>query len=314
MKKNFAALLCAFVVLLAAACPALAAEPTDALKQCDATQTPAPTAVYPVEVHASEENGVCRLEKVYQLSASDDPSVIPTAAFEREGRRYELLDLLKKDQSRTDTKTHTEVQTLHTSTKDMAAILKLLKAELEVTTEDGYAGTLALDHTSIQVEAAGYGSRSYDVSATRTYPNLSDADTSLIPKSIEDGGRTLTLTDISWQNAAADSVDGCELALRYTAVATYSGTASSRYATGYVVTANYTGEVSKTASDTVVYTAVFTGTADGQAASAAKTQGFKGFSFRALAVPVISILLVLGGFLGYKAIKHYKNKKRGYEK
>ena len=31
-------------------------------------------------------------------------------------------------------------------------------------------------------------------------------------------------------------------------------------------------------------------------------------------MPIGNILLVLGGFLGYKAIKHYKNKKRGYEK
>ena len=32
---------------------------------------------------------------------------------------------------------------------------------------------------------------------------------------------------------------------RYTATASYTGTASSRYATGYTVSASYTGEVSK---------------------------------------------------------------------
>ena len=32
----------------------------------------------------------------------------------------------------------------------------------------------------------------------------------------------------------------------YTATASYTGSTSSRYATGYTVTANYAGEVSKT--------------------------------------------------------------------
>ena len=43
----------------------------------------------------------------------------------------------------------------------------------------------------------------------------------------------------------------------YTATASYTGTASSRYATGYTVTANYTGEVSKAGCNMVTYTAVF---------------------------------------------------------
>ena len=91
-------------------------------------------------------------------------------------------------------------------------------------------------------------------------PNLSDADTSLIPKTVEENGNTLQLADIAWQTAAADQMTGQDLAMRYTAVATYTGKASSRYATGHVVTANYTGDVSKTTSDVIVYTAVFSAT------------------------------------------------------
>ena len=44
---------------------------------------------------------------------------------------------------------------------------------------------------------------------------------------------------------------------RYTATASYTGTASSRYATGYTVSANYTGEVSKANCAVVTYTAIF---------------------------------------------------------
>ena len=92
---------------------------------------------------------------------------------------------------------------------------------MEYNGEDGYTGILTLDTSSVQVEAAGYGSRSYDVSATRTYPNLSDADTSLIPKTVEENGNTLQLADIAWQTAA-DQMTGQDLAMRYTAVATYT--------------------------------------------------------------------------------------------
>ena len=71
-----------------------------------------------------------------------------------------------------------------------------MDAELEVTTEDGYTGTLHLDHTTVQVTTDGYATKTGSVSATRSYPNLSEADLSLIPKTIEDKGRTLTLADV----------------------------------------------------------------------------------------------------------------------
>lgn len=121
---------------------------------------------------------------------------------------------------------------------------------MEVTTEDGYTGVLTLDTASIKVEAAGYKSSSRTVTATRSYPNLSDADTSLIPKTIEDGGRTMTLADVQWQEAGGF----------FHATASYTGTATSKYATGYTVTAEYAGEVVKTIAGETVYTAVFSGT------------------------------------------------------
>ena len=88
------------------------------------------------------------------------------------------------------------------------------------------------------------------LSATRTYPSLSDADSSLIPKTITDGGRTLTLADVQWLEAGEF----------YNATASYTGTATSKYATGYVITAEYAGEVVKTISGEMIYTAVFSGT------------------------------------------------------
>ena len=47
------------------------------------------------------------------------------------------------------------------------------------------------------------------------------------------------------------------MVVRYTATASYTGSVSSRYATGYTVTADYTGEVAKTNCEIVTYTAIF---------------------------------------------------------
>lgn len=237
MKKKVAFALCTALMLCSMSVAALAAEPmTDAdtvSTMISAADTLPGVSAYPAEVRASEENGVYRLEKVYYLTAKDDPATIPTADFEREGRTYTLLDLLKNDQTETDTREHIEVVTLGSKTKDMAEILKMLEPKLEVKTEDGYEGVLSLDHTTIQVEAAGYGTSSRTVTAERTYPNLSDADVSLVPKSVNENGRTLTLADVSWQEAAVDPTDGYDIPIRYTAVASYTGTATSKYATGY---------------------------------------------------------------------------------
>jgi len=199
MKKHRRALTLASALLLALALSpgiALAADVESATQA-----VPPPAVLYPAEVQTSEENGVIRLEKVYYLSTRDDPAAIPTEDFDREGRHYTLLDVLKNDQSETDSKDYIEVITMESATKDMGEIIQTLEPEREVTTEDGYTGILKPNYTTITVEAAGYKTSSWTVSATRSYPNLSDADASLIPKSIEDKGRTLTLADVQWQEA-----------------------------------------------------------------------------------------------------------------
>ena len=311
VKKKVAFALCTALMLCSMSVAALAAEPmTEAdtvSTMISAADTLPGISAYPAEVRASEENGVYRLEKVYYLTAKDDPAAIPTADFEREGRTYTLLDLLKNDQTETDTREHIEVVTLESKTKDMAEILKMLEPKLEVETEDGYEGVLSLDHTTIQVEAAGYGTSSRTVTAERTYPNLSDADVSLVPKSVNENGRTLTLADVSWQEAAVDPTDGYDIPIRYTAVASYTGTATSKYATGYTVTADYKGDVTRTSCDTVIYTAVFS-----SVGAAASSKSGVDFNWLWLLLPVGAAALGGCGYAGYKGYRHYINKKRGY--
>lgn len=239
MKKPATLILAALMICMMT-CPALADEYTAPARSAE---------LFPSEVVETLEGDHHRLEKIYLLTAADNPSNIPTEDFEREGYHYTLLDVTRQDYTESDVKEYSETFAVTSDSKDMDAIMPMLPAAREVTTEDGYTGILTLDTSSIQVEAAGYGSSSRTVTATRSYPNLSDADSSLLPKSIEDNGRTLTLADVQWQESGG----------YYTATATYSGTATSKYATGYNVTANYAGEVVKTISGEMVYTAIFSG-------------------------------------------------------
>ena len=320
MRKRVLSMLCAVMMLCCMTGTAMAAEmletvPEEAVPLTELLEQTTPEAaptIYPAEVRASEENGIPRLEKVYYLTAKDDPASIPTADFEREGRTYTLLDILKNDQTETHTIDHIEVITQESKTKDMAEIIKVLEPELEISTEDGYTGILALDYTTIAVEAAGYKTSSRTVSATRTYPNLSDADVSLIPKSVEENGRTLTLANVDWQEAAADHADGYTLPLRYNAVATYTGTATSKYATGYTVTAEYKGEITKTSCDTIIYTVVFS-SMDAVEVAGEDSGNTAEVNWPLILIPLGAVGLGAAGYFGRKGYIHYQNKKRGYE-
>lgn len=300
MIKHLFTTLCALALITAGSIPALAAE----------ADTSESARYYPISVeeYTYEEQNEPRINKVYQLSLSDNPSGIPTKDFVRNGRLYYLLDMTRKDEVGVDTKPHTETVTRPSDTSNMEEILQGLEAELEVTTEEGYTGVLRLDHTSVQVTTDGYATKTQPLSATRSYPNLSEADVSLVPKSIEDSGRTLTLADVQWQEAGGF----------YNAAATYTGTASSKYATGYTVTADYAGEVTKTTSGTVLYTAVFGLAEEREAVTAIPQPAAEGggFDWRWLLVLPAGAGVVGLVFLGRFLLQKYKSKKdwREYNK
>ncbi len=314
MKRIFTTI-CALALITAGALPAFAAE------------SPAPPpepdqgCYYPIKVeeYTSGPLDEPRIDKVYQLSLGDDPSGIPTGDFERNGRLYYLLDMVRKDEIGVDTQTHTETVTMASDTNKMDDILQRLDAEMEFTSEDGYTGTLRLDHTSVQVTTDGYKSSTKSLSATRTYPNLSDADVSLVPKTITDNGKTLKLADVQWASTEGTDGEG-GIVTHYTATAVYSGSTTSTYATGYTITANYVGEVAKTDCQVVTYTATF-GSMEIPGESSAPETDDPGnssepnspdetpapFNWAEVKTPVmiggIVLILITGGAFAYQKIK-----------
>lgn len=217
-----------------------------------------PDAMLPVDIVIDQD--AKEIRKVYDLSPNTDPSTLPMAPFERDGLQYECTDVLREVVIGSETQTITQTETVDSSKKDMETILGLLPQDKEVTTEDGFAGTLHLVLDTIKTEPAGYSSSTQPVTATRSYPNLSSADTNHLPKTITDGGRTLTLQDVKWQTDNTYNADDYEIGDRFTAICTYGGSKTVSYVTGYTTTADYTGEVYRTGVTVIRYTVIYTGT------------------------------------------------------
>ena len=152
----------------------------------------------PNEVIKGQHGELKTIQKVYVLPKTENSDIIPTDEFTEDKVKYAFTELLTKDNSEEDVKEHIEKISIHTSSANTQTV---------ISPEDGYAGTLEFDYTTLTVTAAGYGKQSYTITESRSYPNLMDADTSLVPKTINKDGATLNLTNISWKSAASDNID-----------------------------------------------------------------------------------------------------------
>jgi hypothetical protein len=286
MKKLTAVCALALALTMALSPAAHAAEWADPAQVC-----------YPSSVTQNEDG--TEIRKFYDLSPEDDPTGIPRSDFEQDGYHYTLVDLLKQELPEHESRQHTETVTLESKNKDMASVLALLPQEKEFITDDGLSGTLTLRLDTVQVDVSGYGSSTRQVSATRSYPNLAGQDTQYIPKTIQDGGRTLTLQDVNWQTDNTGSLDGYALGDRYTAVATYTGSATSSYVKGYTVSADYTGTVSRIALNKTRYVAIFEGTPLQPVEPAADTANTAASAFHwAYVLVPLGVIAAAGGGIG----------------
>lgn len=216
-------------------------------------------ADYPSEVHHYERNHKRVIEQIYELNHDQEPSDKICEDFVQDGYFYTLESITKNTDFTVDKKEHRETVTVESKSKNIGDIMPLLAKTKAVTTVDGYNGTLSLDESSIKVEAKGYKSGSKTVRASRTYPNLLNADLAYIPKSITENGTELELADVNWQKDLTYNPDDYAIGERYFAEAVYQGTKKYSYVTGYTVTAEYTGEVAKETVQKDIYTLTFVG-------------------------------------------------------
>ena len=264
--------------------------------------TTAFAAEYPSQVSYNLNNGIFEVRKTYEMQVDEEPSAQAKQSFEQDGYSFVLTDMLRQELPEQQAKEYTETVTVSSESKELTAILPLLADTKAVTTEDGFTGTLKLDTGSITVEPAGYKNNSWTVSATRTYPNLSSMDLEYIPKTTTENGRTLNFSTVDWQTDNTENVDDDAIGDRFSAIVTYTGTASSRNVTGYTVTAQY---VEKVSLNKVQYVAVFHGTP--LVVPEVEVEEVQTMDWRYLAIPGGLILLCLAGFTAAKI----KNRKKG---
>ena len=267
--------------------------------------TTAFAAEYPSQVSYNLNNGIFEVRKTYEMQVDEEPSAQAKQSFEQDGYSFVLTDMLRQELPEQQSKAYTETVTVNSGSKELTAILPLLADTKEITTEDGFTGTLKLDTSTITVEPAGYKNNSWTVSATRTYPNLSSMDLEYIPKATTENGRTLNFSTVDWQTDNTENVDDDTIGNRFSAIVTYTGTASSRNVTGYTVTAQYSGEVEKVSLDKVQYVAVFHGTP--LVVPEVEAPEVQTMDWRYLAIPGGLALLCLAGFIAAKI----KNRKKG---
>lgn len=213
----------------------------------------------PMEASWKEENGQLVYTKEYLLDRNEDPDQIPREAFREDGIRWKFLKQEEEAQKNVHKKEYEHPVTFESNSNRMEVLLGMLDDKKEVTTEDGYAGMVYLDTNSIQATAQGYGSKQVMKTNVRQFPNLDGADLSWIPKNITEDGVTYRLKSVDWQTSNVALVDGYEMPNRYTAVVTYEGSVTQKYAKGYTVTAVYRGWVEKTEVEGMKYRFHFIG-------------------------------------------------------
>ena len=212
--------------------------------------------LYPIEISETIENDYNVIVKTYAISPDENPNNIPRGDFSKYNERYIFSEIVRRENSANNKIQHTETVTINTKSQNMESILSQLAQEMKYD-KDGYTGVLKLDISSIKTEVAGYTTKTNKLSATREYPNLSNNDTSSIPKSISQNGVTYNLVDVKFVADQTELIDYEEIPSTYKAIASYSATGKSTNATGYVTTANYSGEISSTYIDKIIYKVYF---------------------------------------------------------
>lgn len=231
-----------------------------ALSLCMSLGVSASAASYVADdINYQNLNGQQQAIMVYTLLPDQQPEDLIEQDFEYDGYLYAYSGMTKQEQTFNEEKLHTETITVNTGSKDLKDILAELKPTIEF--DDGTSqGILALDHETIKTEAAGYKTSSYTVTVTKNFTRLASNDSSLIDPTAVKNGRTLSLSNITWSVESTALVGDALVPATYSAVATYSGTASSTVATGYITTAEYTGKVTASGISSIKYTVTYIGT------------------------------------------------------
>ena len=215
--------------------------------------------LFPADVLEHQDEFGWRITRIYELKQGEDPANIPRAPFVRNGWRFSLTDITRRETTVTTEKEHSETYYVDTETDDIAEIIAMLEPAINFTTVDGYTGVLELVRGSVTTEVTETRNRPWTMTVTREYPHLPSNDVAFVPKSVVDRNMTFTLTNVVWRAGNTTTVDYVALPDYYTAVATYSRSGSSTEATAHLAEVTYAGTLTRSAQGITVYSAHFLG-------------------------------------------------------
>ncbi len=206
---------------------------------------PANAMFLPTESRYPVEDGE-PLYKIYDLQTEEQIEEIPREDISYNGKLYRFSTVSTEPQTETETKEYRKTVNRGTAlTNDPASILAVMEPTKDITTEDGFSGTVEIVPETLAVEPETYGSTSRTVTLTRTYPSMAEMDVALLPQSLSENGLTYNLTDCSWALTAAANPYDVELSDSYTATAVYTAKKSSRYVKTYSFSIDYAGTLTR---------------------------------------------------------------------
>jgi len=216
-------------------------------------------AWHPISVVNEPLDGFNAVRRTYALPPDVNPAVISTQSFDMLGQRFSFAYVVQEASSQQESREVREAIRIETSSSNLNEILPQIEQQI-MYERDGFSGILSLDLSSVVSEVAGTSRTTSTATRQRTFPGLSEPDTSLIPRTITDGGVTFNLASVDWSSGNVSyPVDGHTVPTTFTANATYTAQVTSTRTTGYTTTAEYVGVVTRTMPGLILYTAVFYG-------------------------------------------------------
>ena len=104
----------------------------------------------PNEVIKGQSGELQTIQKVYVLPKTESSDIIPTEEFTEDKTKYAFTELLTEDNTKEDVKEHIEKISIHTGSANTQTVISQFEPTMEISTEDGYAGTLEFDYIPLR--------------------------------------------------------------------------------------------------------------------------------------------------------------------
>jgi hypothetical protein len=211
------------------------------------------------DVQVVDGPGVRYMIKSYEAAPDYEPdfALLVEEPFEHEGLRYTFQYVSANEVMQTDRKWERSMLSFPVDSEELPPIFQRLEPSIPYGGEDGYSGTLGLDHSAVWTRVEAYTYKSYTLTDTVTVAGLSSNDTSSIPKTREKSGVTMSLVNVDWTVQESTSIGYDTVPTKYTATAHYSGDYSKKVPSEFLAIAWYGGEVEKTTVAKVVYSVTY---------------------------------------------------------